>query len=120
MPELELERVSGERRAYSLEGVGTLRLEGLGSRTATVEAGAQSWRIVRGRFWQRRIQLAEGDRELVVLDGKGWGRRPVRVTVDELGAVGPGLLLFAAFVVRRLAADAGSASGAGATVSAGG
>ena len=63
--------------------------------------------------WHERYALAEGELELAVLDGKGWGRRPVRVTVDP-EAVEPGLLLFAAFVVRRLAADAGGAAGAGA------
>jgi hypothetical protein len=50
-----------------------------------------------------------------VLDGKGWGRRAVNVTVDTLDAVEPGLLLFAAFVVRSLAEDAHGAAGAGAS-----
>ena len=64
--------------------------------------------------WRERYALAEGDRELAVLDGKGWGRRPVMITLDDIGAVEPGLLLFAAFIVRGLAEDAGSAAGAGA------
>jgi hypothetical protein len=38
--------------------------------------------------------------------------------VDDLGAVEPGLLLFATFVVRGLAEDAGAAAGAGASVAA--
>lgn len=29
--------------------------------------------------WRERYALADGDRELAILDGKGWGRRPVRV-----------------------------------------
>jgi len=70
--------------------------------------------------WRERYALAEGDRELAVLDGKGWGRRPVKVTVDDPGAVEPGLLLFAAFVVRGLAEDAGGAAGAGAGATASG
>src|SRR4051794_13885736 len=37
--------------------------------------------------WRERYALADGDRELAVLDGKGWGRRPVNVTVDDLDAV---------------------------------
>ena len=45
--------------------------------------------------------------ELAVFDGKGWGRRPVEVVVEDSAAVEPGLLLFAAFVVRGLAEDAG-------------
>jgi hypothetical protein len=47
---------------------------------------------------------------LAVLDAKSWGRTPVKVTVDDPGAVDPGLLLFAAFVVRGLAEDASSAA----------
>jgi hypothetical protein len=67
--------------------------------------------------WRERYALTDGERELAVLDGKGWGRRPVKVTVDDdAGGVEPGLLLFAAFVVRGLAEDA---SAAAATTSAG-
>jgi hypothetical protein len=50
-----------------------------------------------------------------VLDGRGWGRRPVKVSVDDPDALEPGLLLFAVFVVRGLAEDAGTAAAAGAT-----
>jgi hypothetical protein len=67
--------------------------------------------------WRQRYALAEGDRELAILDGKSWGWRPVKVSVDDLGAIDAGLLLFAAFVVRGLAEDAGSAAGAGASTS---
>jgi hypothetical protein len=76
MAELELNRTPDDRRVYALEGVGTLRLEGLASRTATAEAGGSSWRITR----------------------------------HGLGAIEPGLLQFAAFVVRGLAEDAGGAA----------
>jgi hypothetical protein len=62
--------------------------------------------------WRERYSLADRDRELVILDGKGWGRRPVKVTVADAGAIEPGLLLFAAFVVRGLAEDAGGATAA--------
>ncbi|HEX7311081.1 MAG TPA: hypothetical protein VF232_07860 [Gaiellaceae bacterium] len=157
MTVLELTR-TGDRRVYTLEGIGTLRLEGVMSRAATAMAGGASWTIGRRGFWQRAIEavdesgspvgtfeprtvrrggiltwagreftlrpassfreryaLADGDRELALLDGKGWSKRPVKVTVDESEAVEPGLLLFAAFVVRGLAEDAGSAAAAGAT-----
>jgi hypothetical protein len=61
--------------------------------------------------WRERYALADGGRELAVLDGKAWGRRPVRVSVDgDAPAIEPGLLLFAAFVVRGLAADAETAA----------
>jgi hypothetical protein len=147
-----------EMAEIEFEGIGTLRLHGLGSRTATAEAGGESWLITRRGFWRRvveatdgaervvgtfepaglrrggtlhwgerelelrpashwreRYALADGDRELALFDGKGWGRRPVTVTVDDRGAVEPGLVLFAAFVVRGLARDAsGTAGGAAA------
>jgi hypothetical protein len=153
--DLELTRASGDRRLYALEGVGTLRLEGLASRAATAEAGEARWQVAPRRFpqrgiqatdatgtavgefkpsglrrggalrwtgreltlrpasrWRERYALADGDHELAILDGKGWGRRPVRVIVDDSAAVDPGLLLFAAFVVRGLAEDAGAAASA--------
>jgi hypothetical protein len=156
MPDLELTRTRVDRRLYALEGVGTLRLSGFFSRSATAEADdGSTWDIARrgilrawfeatdaagavvgdfdprtvrrggtlrwaGRelelrpaaMWKERYALADGDREIAVLDGKGWGKRPVRVTIDDAGAVEPGLLLFAAFVVRGLAEDAGAAAGA--------
>ena len=51
-----------------------------------------------------------GDRDIAILEGKSWGKRPVKVTVPELGSIQPGLLLFAAFVVRRLATNADSST----------
>jgi hypothetical protein len=68
-------------------------------------------------MWRERYALASGDRELAILDGKGWGKRPVRVTVEDPAELEPGLLLFAAFVVRSLAEDAGTAA-AGASAAA--
>lgn len=62
-------------------------------------------------MWRERYALADDERELVVLDGKGWGKRPVKVSVEDPAAIEPGLLLFAAFVVRSLAEDAGAAAG---------
>jgi hypothetical protein len=70
--------------------------------------------------WRERYALALGDRELVLLDGKGWGKRPVRVTLDDPSALEPGLLLFAAFVVRALAEDAGAGASAGSSAAAAG
>jgi hypothetical protein len=116
MSDLELTRTQGDRRLYGLEGVGTLRLQGLFSRAAIAEANGERWRIGRTGFWGRRVvatdpvgavvgefeprglrrggmlrwagrelalrpasswreryALADGDRELALLDGKGWG-----------------------------------------------
>jgi hypothetical protein len=157
--ELDLTRVPGDRRLYALEGVGTLRLQGLLGRSATARSGDRSWSFAHRGFWQREIEasdelgtvcgsfeprslrrggtlrfgdrtltlnpasswreryaLAEGGHEIALLDGKGWGRRPVRVTVVESEPLAAGLLLFATFVVRGLAEDATSAGSGGAAV----
>jgi hypothetical protein len=65
--------------------------------------------------WRERCALADGERELAVLDARSWGKQPVKISVDDLGAVEPGLILFAAFVVRGLAEEAAGAAAAGAT-----
>jgi len=153
MGELELTRSAGDRRLYTLAGVGTVRVKGWASQRASAEARGRSWEMARrglwrpvmeatdaagtpvGRFsargmrrggtlrwigreltlrpasrWRERYALADGDHELAVIEGKGWGRRPVKVTIDDLAAVDPGLLLFTAFVVRGLAEDASAAA----------
>ncbi len=70
--------------------------------------------------WRERYALLDGETELALLDGKGWGKRPVAVTVADLALVEPGLLLFATFVVRGLAEDASSSgSSAGAVAATG-
>ena len=158
MADLELIRSGHDRKLYALGDIGTLRLGGFLSRTATAEAGGRRWElagtgfwrriihatdeggIVAGEFeprgglrrggilrwggreyglspsssWRERYALLDGDRELAALDGKGWGKRPVAVTVDDLTAIEPGLLLFVTFVVRGLAEDASSAGSGGA------
>ena len=70
--------------------------------------------------WRERYALTEGDRELALFAGKGWGRRPVQVTVNDPAAVDAGLLLFTAFVVRRLAEDAGSSAAVASSAAASG
>ena len=59
MANLELKRTSGERRLYALEGLGTLRMEGIASRSATAEAEGKSWRIARRHFWMRDIEATD-------------------------------------------------------------
>lgn len=158
MTEHELTRTRGDRRLYALEGIGTLRLDGMFARSATAEAGGDTWRFTRRGLWQRVMQatdaagtvvaeflprdirrggtlrwgrreltlqpvsplreryiLSQGDRDLVLIDGKSWGRRPVKVTLPDPDAIEPGLLLFATFVVRQLAVNAANNSSAGAT-----
>jgi len=159
----ELTRTPGDRRLYTLDGIGTLRLNGAAARTATAESVSGRWRIASRGFWRRLIQatdeagvlvgefeqrrgmrrggalrwgdrtftlrpasawreryaLTDGDRELAILDGKGWGRRPVRVIIDQAALDEPGLILFATFVVHGLATDAISAAGAASTATMG-
>jgi hypothetical protein len=85
--------------------------------------GAVTWRgrdfeLRPASAWKERYALAEGERELALLDGKGWRKRPVKVTVDDPNAVDPGLLLFAVFVVRRLAEDAATVASSGSSTAA--
>ncbi len=161
MPDLDLTRSPDDRRLYVLDGIGSLKLEGWGSRRATATAREGSWRLERrglfkatfeasdlagaaaGRFegrslrrggtlrwqgrelglqpasaWRERYELVENGNELAVLDGRGWGKRPVKVKLDD-AQIDPGLLLFAAYVVRGLADDASAAAGGGAAATAG-
>ena len=87
-------------------------------RGGTIHWGGRTFALRPASSWRERYALAVGERELAVLDGKGWGRRPVKVTIADVTAVDPGLLLFAVFAVRGLAEDAQSAAAAGASVAA--
>jgi hypothetical protein len=95
--------VVGEFRPRDLRRGGTLEWAG---RELTLRPASS---------WRERYALADGDEELVILDGKSWGRRPVSVSIPDGQAVEPGLLLFACFVVRQLAVNAANDSAAGST-----
>ncbi len=121
--------------ATILAGDELLEVERRGILRRTIEArdaaggvvgrfGPQGWRrggplwwdgrelaLAPSSFWRERYALVDGDRELALLDGKGWGSRPVRIRLDD-PATEPALLLFAAYVVDHLAADSGSSAGA--------
>jgi hypothetical protein len=81
-------------------------------RGGALQWGGRDLELRPASVWRERYALADGDRELALLDAKDWGKRPVRVTLDDAAAVEPGLLLFAAFVARGLAEDAGAAAAA--------
>ena len=51
MADLELTRTSAGRHLYALEGVGTLRLDGLFGRAATANTAGSTWRFSRRGFW---------------------------------------------------------------------
>lgn len=82
-------------------------------RGGTLEWAGRELRLRPASSWRERYALADGDEELVILDGKSWGRRPVSVSIPDGQAVEPGLLLFACFVVRQLAVNAANDSAAG-------
>lgn len=85
-------------------------------RGGTLHWGGRELSLRPASSWRQRYALADGDRELVVLDAKGWGRRrPVKITVLDGDPPEPGLLLFAAYVVRQLAVNAAGASSAAST-----
>ena len=65
--------------------------------------------------WRERYALADGDAELATVESKGWGRRPVKVVVEDDATLEAGLLLFAVYVVRGLGEEASSAAATGAT-----
>ena len=65
--------------------------------------------------WRERYALADGDAELATVESKGWGRRPVKVVVEDDATLEPGLLLFSVYVVRGLGEEASSAAATGAT-----
>ena len=74
MVDLELKRTAEDRQLYALEGVGTLRLEGLGRRMATAEAGSDSWHITRRGFWRQTIEATDAA-DTVVAEFKPRGLR---------------------------------------------
>jgi hypothetical protein len=92
--------------------VGVFEPSGVVRRGGTVRWAGRELALRPASSWRERYALAAGDQELAQIDGKGWGRRPVKITVDDVGAVEPGLLLFAAFIVRGLAEDAQTAASA--------
>jgi hypothetical protein len=79
-------------------------------RGGVLRVGTRELQIAPASRWKERYALKDGDRELAVLEAKGWGKRPVRIAVDDPSAVDPLLLLFAAFVARKLAEDAAAGS----------
>ena len=92
--------VVGEFRPRDIRRGGTLRWGGLELALRPVSALRERYAL---RHWER---------DLAQFDGKSWGKRPVRITLADLNSVEPGLLLFAAFVVHRLAVNADSTAAA--------
>ena len=87
-------------------------------RGGTLSWGDRTLQLRPASFWRERYALADGEHELALFDGKGWGKRPVKITVEDPAAVDPALLLFTAYVVRGLAEDANAAAGGAAAAGA--
>jgi hypothetical protein len=74
MADLELTRSSSDRRLFVLEGYGTLRFEGLMSRSAVADADGEQWRFARRGFWGRNMGAKDVTGTVVGL----WEPRSVR------------------------------------------
>ena len=89
-------------------------------RGGTMRWGGRELDLQPASSWTERYALTDAGRELAVLDAQAWGKRPVRITLEDPALVDPGLLLFAAFAARQLADDASGTAGAAAAVTASG
>jgi hypothetical protein len=81
-------------------------------------AGRRGLALRPASSWRERYALVDGDRELATFHATSSGKRPVRVTIADGAVVEPGLLLFTAFVVRRLKHDADGTAAASASTTA--
>jgi len=74
-----------------------------GRRDGTLRWGEREFTLRQASFL--RYALADGERELVLLDwgtprvSDVWRKRPAKITVEDPAALEPGLLLFASYVV---------------------
>jgi hypothetical protein len=100
--------------AYDAAGtvVGSFDRRSWGRRGGRLRWNGRELELRPASVWKDRYALVEGERELAVLEGKDWGKRPVKIRVDDLGAAEPGLLLFATYLVRRFAEDTASTAAA--------
>lgn len=87
-------------------------------RGGEIEWAKRTYELRTASVWRERYAIVDSDQEVAFFDGKGWGRKPVHVQLDDAHRLDPALVLFAAFVVRSLADDAGSAAAAGASTAA--
>jgi hypothetical protein len=89
-------------------------------RGGTVAWRDAEWQLKPAAALRERYALnAPGsDREVATIEGRGWGKRPVKVATDDATAIDPGLLLFVVFAVQILAEDANAGGGAAASTAA--
>jgi hypothetical protein len=108
----ELVRAGFWRQLQARDAVGSVvgTFERRLLRSNSIHWNGREYHLGRASVWRERYALADGDREIALLDGKGWGRRPVAIDVEE--TLDPGLLLFATFVVHTLARESSDGSSA--------
>ena len=80
-------------------------------RGGTLTWGARSYELQPASTFSERYALVEDGAEVALFTGKAWGRKRVVISVDPRWRLDPGLLLYAAFVVRGLAEDASASAG---------
>ena len=68
--------------------------------------GTHDLKLCSSSSWRPRYALLGDERQLATIEGKGWGKRPVKLTIVTGVTVEPGLLLLAAFAVGALTEDA--------------
>jgi hypothetical protein len=85
-------------------------------RGGAIEWGGRTYGLRPTSVLRQRYALTDDEDELALIDARGWGKRPVGLTVVR--ALDPGLLLFAAFVSDTLAKEASSTAGGGASAGA--
>jgi hypothetical protein len=89
-------------------------------RGGTVRWRGGDWELKPAAAFRERYALSAPGftREVATVEGRGWGRRPVKVATDDAVAIDPGLLLFVVFAVRILAEDASSVASSTASTAA--
>lgn len=87
-------------------------------RGGSLRWGVRDFQLRVASRWRERYALVDQGSELAVFDAKSWGKRPVKILIDDPGLVQPGLLLFAAFTVRQLAGDADATTASAAATAA--
>ena len=82
-------------------------------RGGTLRVGERELALTPASSWRERYELTESGSVLATFDARGWGKRPVRVAIEDPARLEPGLVLFATFIAHGLAEDGSSAAGAG-------
>jgi hypothetical protein len=100
--------IVGEFRGRLLYSGGTIRWSG------------RELLLRRGTMWRERYILEDAGGTVARFDVRAWGRFPVSVRLEVPAKVEPGLLLFAAFVVRTAADEDSTGAVVASTAATGG